>query len=173
MQTWSYPSRSDCLTCHNINAGSVLGFKLYQLNHAEFYPTTNRTEHQVETLAALGFFSPEPTLAEIAAAPRFPTPTDLNASLEIRAKAYLESNCATCHRPGGANANWDARFTTPLLNATILDGALKKMYGITNEALVRAFNPAASTPPCPTHRRSISELAARAATTLARLPYRA
>ncbi len=143
-QTWTYPGRSDCLTCHNANAGSVLGFKLHQLNNAQLYPVTGRTENQLETFSALGFLSPAPSLADIAAAPRAPSPHDVTAPLETRAKAYLDSNCSTCHRPGGANANWDARFTTPLATATILNGALKKTYGITNEATVRPFDPTAS-----------------------------
>ena len=144
IQTWAYPSRSDCLTCHNSNAGSVLGFKLHQLNHHAFYPATSRTSNQVETLAALGFLSPAPSLGDIAAAPRAPDPTDWLAPLETRAKAYLDSNCATRHRPGGANANWDARFTSTLSASGILYGSLKKTYGITNETVVRPFDPTAS-----------------------------
>ncbi len=143
-QTWPYLSRGDCLTCHNPNAGSVLGFKLYQLNNAINYPITGRTANQLETFSSLGFFSPAPTLAEIALAPRCPAPTDVTAPLETRAKAYLDSNCATCHRPGGALANWDGRFLTPLLSATILNGSLKKVYGVTNEAVVRPWDPNAS-----------------------------
>ncbi len=143
-QTWSFPSRSDCLTCHTALAGGALGFKVHQLNHPQFYPITGRTENQLETFSTLGFFSPAPTLANIAAAPRAPSPTDVSAPLELRAKAYLDSNCATCHRPGGANANWDGRYGTAMTGASILYGSLKKTYGVANEAVVRPFAPSSS-----------------------------
>ena len=64
--------------------------------------------------------------------------------LETRVKSYLDSNCATCHRPGGANANWDGRFGTPMVSSGILNGALKKAYGVPNEAVVRPYSPSSS-----------------------------
>ena len=64
-QTWTFPSRSDCLTCHTANAGSALGFKVHQLNNKNFYPTTGRTENQLETFSTLGFFNPAPTLQKL------------------------------------------------------------------------------------------------------------
>ena len=53
-------------------------------------------------------------------------PHDLTESLERRAKSYLQSNCAHCHRPGGEQPNRDYRWETPLalarICATLPDG---------------------------------------------------
>ncbi len=39
VQTWYYPSRKDCLTCHTATAGGVLGVKARQMNRDITYPS--------------------------------------------------------------------------------------------------------------------------------------
>ena len=42
-------------------------------------------------------------------------PADSGASLNDRARAYLHTNCAQCHRPGGPTpSSLDLRYSTPL-----------------------------------------------------------
>jgi len=54
----------------------------------------------------------EPDLSQ---APKFCSPLDRGASLEERARVYLDVNCAMCHQPNGpGNANIDLRYTTDL-----------------------------------------------------------
>ena len=56
-QTWSFPSRLDCTTCHNPNAQHVLGVKTHQLNRSALYPTTGRIDNQLRALAHVGLLA--------------------------------------------------------------------------------------------------------------------
>jgi hypothetical protein len=60
--------------------------------------------------------------------------TDCSASIEARARSYIDSNCGYCHRPNGVRANFDARLTTPLDQASIINGALVEGTGVPGEA---------------------------------------
>ncbi|MBA3937134.1 MAG: hypothetical protein H0X38_06710 [Planctomycetes bacterium] len=122
-QTWYYPSRNDCLTCHNDNANHVLGVKTRQLNGAFTYPS-GITDNQLRTWSRAGMFDSavaDATIGQLA----FTVPiTDTSSSLETRARSFLDSNCAHCHRPGGVHeTSWDARFDTPLAQQGIVDVA--------------------------------------------------
>jgi uncharacterized repeat protein (TIGR03806 family) len=110
-QTWYYPSRKNCLECHNARAGGVLGLKTRQL-----------TDDELRTWNHLGLFKPGfqdadlPKFAKLAAA------ADTTRSVEDRARSYLDANCSQCHRPGGTVANFDARYDTPLAEQGLIDG---------------------------------------------------
>jgi uncharacterized repeat protein (TIGR03806 family) len=136
IQMWHYPGRNECLNCHNANAGSVAGPKTRQLNGDIFYPATGLVANQLSTLNHLGIFSPAITEEEI---PNFYTsvPTDdLSAGLDIRARSYLDSNCAYCHRPGGVNAGFDARLTTPLQLQNLINGPVTEPLGVPGEVII-------------------------------------
>jgi hypothetical protein len=65
------------------------------------------------TLNHIGLFS-EP-LPEPATLPSMPDPMDATAPLDARARAYLHTKCAQCHRPSGPTpSNIDLRYTTAL-----------------------------------------------------------
>jgi len=125
-QRWHYPSRSECLRCHTPAGGWALGFNTPQLNRDRDYGAG--AENQLRALSAAGYFNTavgEPdTLLKMAAA------TNTTYPIEHRARSYLAANCAQCHQPGGTGlGTWDARFTTPLSSAGIIDGLLQEDLG--------------------------------------------
>jgi uncharacterized repeat protein (TIGR03806 family) len=128
-QTWYYPSRQDCLVCHNANAGGVLGVKARQLNRSFAYPS-GATDNELRAWSHLGLLAPAVSDAELAQIPALAAPEDSSRSIQDRARSYLDANCAHCHRPGGTVAYFDARYDTPLEKQEIIDGAVLIDQGI-------------------------------------------
>jgi uncharacterized repeat protein (TIGR03806 family) len=144
-QLWSYPGRQDCLTCHTIPSGGVLGVNTRQLNGDFAYPQTGVTDNQIRALNHVSLFSSFLNEAAIPDHPKVVPVNDANASLELRVRSYLDANCAHCHRPnGGVNALFDARFDTPLTNAGIVGGLALNALGIPGAKIVAPTNLAAS-----------------------------
>jgi glucose/arabinose dehydrogenase len=126
-QTWRFPSRAECLTCHTAVGGHALSFNTRQLNRGDFLPQ----------LIAAGYVQTSPGFVANSA-PALARADDPNASLEHRARSYLDANCSQCHQPGGAAlGSWDARVATPLALANLLDGTLVDHGGnATNRVIV-------------------------------------
>lgn len=114
-QTWQYPSRSQCNSCHTEAAGSALGPELAQLNSDRIYVETNRLANQLATWKHIGLFANPPSDSPTTL-PRLPAPGQPDSgSLQDRARAYLHGNCSFCHRPnGGGRGDLDLRFETSL-----------------------------------------------------------
>ena len=121
IQTWSYPSRSDCLFCHNPPASYVLGPKTHQLNGNFTYPSTGRTDNQLRTLNHLGMFNPSIDEADIPTYLHSVSVTDTTQPVQLRMRSYIDSNCSQCHRPGGYGPGYDGRFYTPLENQNLIN----------------------------------------------------
>lgn len=121
VQTWYYPSREDCLVCHNSHTPGVLGPKTRQLNRDVRYPD-GVTENQLRRWNRLGLLEPAPDERAIASFPTLARSDDTTRSIEERARSWLDANCAHCHRPGGTVANFDARYETPLAQQHLIDG---------------------------------------------------
>jgi uncharacterized repeat protein (TIGR03806 family) len=134
-QTWYFPSRQDCLTCHTAGAGGVLGVKTRQLNRPLTYPS-GVTDNELRTWNHLGLFKPafkDEAVREFAA---LAAADDTTRSLQDRARSYLDANCAQCHRPGGTVANFDARYDTPLSKQALIDGPVLIDQGIDRPRVV-------------------------------------
>ena len=128
-QTWYYPSRHDCLTCHNAGAGGVLGVKTRQMNHSFTYPS-GVTDNELRAWNHIGLFAPSIRDEDIARFARLAPAGDTTRGLEDRARSYLDANCSQCHRPGGTVANFDARYDTPLDKQELIDGPVLIDQGI-------------------------------------------
>lgn len=98
-QSWSIPSRSDCMACHTQAAGFSLGPETGQLNGNFVYPSTNRIANQVKTLGNIGLVAG--SVGPESSWPEFARLDDGGANDADKARAYLHSNCSNCHRPGG------------------------------------------------------------------------
>ncbi|MCW1885816.1 PQQ-dependent sugar dehydrogenase [Luteolibacter flavescens] len=112
-QRWRIPSRAECMTCHSAEAGLSLSFRTRQLNLAG--QIGGESGNFIQLLSDAGYLdglddSPL-TLAKHVA------PSDTAYSLETRARAWLDVNCAYCHMDGGtAPVNFDARAEVPLFS---------------------------------------------------------
>lgn len=141
-RVWEYPSRAQCIECHTDQAGSTLGVNTRQLNGLHTYQRTGLQANQIETLASLGMF--HETLDLDTLLPSVVTasaPDDLSASIEDRARSYLDANCAYCHMPNSVRANFDARLTTPLDQQDLINGSLLEGVGIEGEAAIVPGDP--------------------------------
>jgi len=117
-QTWIFPSEAQCMQCHTQAAGFSLGLETAQLNRDHVYPQTGRTANQITTMNAINVLSP-PIAPN---PPAYADPADTTRSLNDRARAYLHTNCANCHRPQGPTTTaLDLRHDTPLSQTAACD----------------------------------------------------
>ncbi len=121
VQSWYYPSREDCLVCHNSHTKGVLGPKTRQMNRVLRYPD-GVTENQLQRWNRLGLFSHALDEKDMPGFATLARADDASRSIEDKARSWLDANCAHCHRPGGTVANFDARYETPLAEQRIVDG---------------------------------------------------
>jgi len=134
-QMWYYPSRQDCLVCHTVNAGLVLGVKTQQLNRDFAFPS-GITDNELRTWNHIGMFDSSLDEASMNNLPKLARDGDTTRSLEDRARSYLDANCAQCHRPGGTVAYFDARYDTPLAKQNLIDGRVLIDQRIDNPRII-------------------------------------
>jgi len=125
-QVWRYPGRTECLSCHTPQAGFSLSFNTAQLLREASTP--DGPTNQVLALASAGYFVNPPS--SIRSLRSHVTPSDESASLESRARSWLEVNCASCHREGGGGGGFfDLRLPTPTPLTGVLFGRLNDNRG--------------------------------------------
>jgi hypothetical protein len=127
---WDYPSRADCMQCHNEVSGQALGVRTSPLNEDHFYPSAGRTANQLLTFNALGMFDRTLTTEELENFIAARGIDDTTAPVEHRVRSYLDMNCAHCHRPGGTIDFFDLRLETPLNLQGIVNGTLKGNFNL-------------------------------------------
>jgi len=134
-QSWYYPSRKDCITCHSKLSGGVLGVKSRQMNHDFAYPS-GVSDNELREWNHLGLFATPLREADIKDLPRLAAPGDESRSVEDRARSYLDANCSQCHRPGGTVAGFDARYDTPLDRQELVNGPVLIDQGIDRPRII-------------------------------------
>ncbi len=144
-QDWIYPSEGQCMECHTATAGFALGPEIAQLNKDVTYPSTGRLANQLETIEHVMMFT-APLPAPANTLDTLIDPADTAAPLEPRARAYLHTNCAQCHRPNGPTpSTMDLRYSTALADTNACDALpLEGDLGVPGARLIAPGNSNAS-----------------------------
>lgn len=116
-QTWTFPSRAECLRCHNPWAEHALAFNVPQLNR-DVAEGRGGAVNQLRRFRAIGLLKDERIAADPAdgpfgkdrwpgsedTLPRLADPWNPSEPLDARGRSYLQANCAHCHRFGGGGS---------------------------------------------------------------------
>ena len=112
-----FPEYEDCVTCHGPAIDDVLGPKTAQINRDRNYDGVVANQlvamADIDLLVLDGDEEIEPS-----AEPRMANPQKGEGTLDERARAYLDANCAHCHRPNGyassGDHGLDLRYELPI-----------------------------------------------------------
>jgi len=157
-QTWRFPSRTDCLRCHNPWPEYLLAFNLPQLNRPVEYQGTRR--NQLTLFQEMGLLQnvtpgPNPTqdppritaVKDPEEFPRFVNPHDRSEDLNQRARTYLHVNCGHCHRNGGGGSAYvHLLHDLPLSETrTLAQKPAQGTFGIPDAQVIAPADPYRST----------------------------
>ena len=114
------PAQTECTTCHKINKEQVsfgqltipIGPKPQNLNTVYNYNATE--QNQIAKWKSIGYLGDDIPLT-INSSVNY---TDTSKSLELRARSYIDINCAHCHRDGGHCDYTAMRFNFSNTNLT-------------------------------------------------------
>ncbi len=96
---YKIPNQNECKNCHAFNGDiKPIGPKVANLN--KNYSYSSGSMNQIDKWVSEGILS-----APNGTVPSWPSVSDISAPLADRAKAYLDSNCSSCHRREGSAAN--------------------------------------------------------------------
>ena len=113
---YHFPSRAECMTCHNPWAGYTLAFTLPQLDRN--HDVNGVAHNQVQALKHAGLIELLHGAVEggdqFTMPQRLTNPRDARGKIDERARSYLHVNCAHCHRFGAGGSvdldlRWEAR----------------------------------------------------------------
>jgi uncharacterized repeat protein (TIGR03806 family) len=109
---WTFPDEIGCRNCHGFATARALGPNTAQLNREVRYGDGPPVS-QLAALEKLELLELEPGLRlDPASLPALTDPREVDAPLQERARAYMQANCAHCHRPDWMRP--DLRMDTPM-----------------------------------------------------------
>lgn len=136
-QTWYFPSREECVNCHLTEVGSVLGLHTKHINRDLLYPSTGILSNQLITLSHIKLIDEKITNSNVANYIALSAKDDLSATLEDRARSYIDVNCSNCHQPDVQNsAMFDGRYSTPIDEQMIVYGPLVYDEGLIDPLVI-------------------------------------
>ena len=96
--TYFIPNANECKQCHENNHVMLpIGPKARNLNKDFAY--ADGTANQLAYWSRTGYLKGVPEVAQIPAVAKWSA--NSSGTLDARARAYLDNNCAHCHQPGG------------------------------------------------------------------------
>ncbi len=143
-RTWNYPSRTQCLQCHNPWARTTLAFNEAQLTGAvdgDSVSSFERLKQQGVIVSAVptdkksnGPADPVPKLVD---------PYDAKAEINLRGRSYLHVNCAHCHRfGGGGSANIELVIDKAVEDCKLINvPPTQGTFGINDAQVIAAGDP--------------------------------
>jgi len=139
-QTWKFPSRAECMSCHSRAVNFVLGLSEPQMNRDHRYGDV--VDNQLRTLEHIKLFK-NPLPKPINELTRLVDPYDPTHDLDARARSYLHTNCSACHvSAGGGNSKMELEFTTDLSDMMLIAARPQHdTFGIDNAMLIAPGNP--------------------------------
>jgi mono/diheme cytochrome c family protein len=137
---WRFPSRAECLACHTQVGGGALSFNSSQLSTPHFDSVTNE-DNQIALLARAGYLEGVEAM-DSKKWTAYAAAAEEALSLTHRARSFLAVNCSQCHQPGGPTLGaWDARMSTPLEAAGIINGVVRDPQGEEARRIIRPGHP--------------------------------
>lgn len=136
-KTWTIPSRSACMECHTPSGGFALSFNTRQLNR--IYNSFGSNENIISALHSQGYLDVNP--GSPASLPKHFAVNDSNATLQQKARSYLDVNCAYCHQEGGPTpAEFDARALLTNIQTGLINGVPLNNGGDSTRRLILPGN---------------------------------
>lgn len=137
---WRIPSRAECMSCHSRAVNYVLGLSHLQIDHN--VTTIHGQENQLRNWQQMGLFSGA-LPANLSQDERLVDPYDVSQDRLARVKAYLHTNCSSCHvETGGGNSRMELEWTTPLDKMNIVASFPQHdAFGFTQPRIVSSGKP--------------------------------
>ncbi len=128
---YRFPARSECVRCHGSNFNRPLAFHPGQLDR----------DGQLEMIESLGLVNQK--FIEAATFQKMADPKDESVPLDKRARSWIQTNCAHCHRvSGGAGVTSMMNIGVPNDRMVLIGHPPQKgNFGIDNGPLIDAGNP--------------------------------